>query len=171
MKFSRVPIIAILSLSATITHAAEQTENLKFMDIIKTLAVSPDDFLHLGSDGVLRVYDQKFTVHDAAAFTPAQIKDYITTLSEARRGDLLTHLEGVDGHDVPEDKWLAPDDHIKSEAATMQAEISKKAGGPISKDPNPLKARQIFNCDVIFCQSGGVCLFNGCLFCTNGICR
>jgi hypothetical protein len=136
---------------------------------MESLDVSPFDFLHLGSDGVLRVYDNAtLAVHDAARLAPAQIEEYFVMGPASERDD-VSHFAGVDGQAVPEEALLFPSPRVVAEAAKEHAKAEAALTSPVS---NVLERRAgPFQCSFIICQSSGVCIANSCLYCSGSTCR
>src|SRR4051812_45379407 len=74
--------------------------------------VQPYDVVHLGHDGVLRVFcTVNFTVQHSIPLTTSQIAEYVGSDDK----DRSSSFTGVNGWNVPESKLLAPEDHIIAE--------------------------------------------------------
>ena len=73
--------------------------------IIPLLSQKDNSAVHLGSDGVLRSYHPNGTVIDYARLDTEQIK-YVVSAFGAKDCDLSKSFEGVNGHDVTNEKQL-----------------------------------------------------------------
>ncbi|KEZ45001.1 hypothetical protein SAPIO_CDS2391 [Scedosporium apiospermum] len=139
-------LIASIVAAATAVSALSYNGASPVRQVIANLkAVSPgDSFIHLGSDGVLRVFTPDFQVSDMAPLDPIQIAELIQILPATEGTPDFT---GVDGRNAPESTLRQPSDRIVAEAAEMVQKTSAQLESP---NVNTLQARQRGCWDVLY---------------------
>lgn len=139
------------------------------------------DFFFLGSDGVLRSFNNAtMVVTDAQPLLPQEIRLYLNSITiqeqtetYGTKNPLLANNSTVNGYKVPIAEWTSPPAAIIAEAALDHEKANPNKAATQCKNPTAvLYARQPpFVCDVILCRSSGVCLANKCLYCSQHNCR
>ncbi|KAI9770645.1 MAG: hypothetical protein M1839_003094 [Geoglossum umbratile] len=152
-------VMGILGVSA-----APEYVNMSVIDIQLSLkdVVQPYDIVHLGVDGVLRVFcTVNFTVQHSIPLTTSQIAEYVGSDDK----DTPSSFSGVNGWNVPESKLLTPDDHIVTEVK-VSLEKTRKEIASLPKPDSHLVKRPMLPCRSYLCEFTFTCHANCCLYCS-----
>lgn len=119
-----------------------------------------DSFIHLASDGVLRVYDPDFNVLSAAPLEQAQVQEVLTLLRKMGEPISLVRWEVVtDGMQILLDMQIHPPDEIISEAKEGLKATSSNADMRHEEDVSGVDVEL---CEHFSCLDTGDCEQHGC---------
>ncbi|PMD45585.1 hypothetical protein L207DRAFT_578495 [Hyaloscypha variabilis F] len=153
-------IIAAMAASAAPSYSNMSVTELQFS--LKEL-VQPLDIVHIGDDGVLRVFNTvDFTVQHAVPLTAEQATEFAGNVDDTTSAPFVN----VNGYNVPSTQLLSPPEPIvtklKNAIASTKAEMANLS------QPAPageLAGRPTLPCNSYLCVFTATCINNCCLYC------